>query len=432
MARVERVPSAGSSRSRPRCNSSAVNDGAGIMKYAIIIPDGCADEPIAALSGRTPLQAASTPHMDAIARGGRVGLSNNTPAHLPAGSEVANLSLFGYRPDDYFTGRAPLEAAAQGIELAPEDWAVRCNLVTIKNGVMVDFTADHIETDEATALLRALQEEIAPEGVEFVSGVSYRNLMLFRGTAGHPAPFDESTRTSAPHDFTDLEITPALPAGSGADLLKDLMLRSESIFVDHPVNAARRAAGKHPATGIWLWGQGRAPRMPSFKELFGLQGVMITAVDLLRGIAAIAGWPRIEVEGATGYLDTDYAAKGRAAVAALETYDLVCVHVESTDEASHEGRFDAKIEGLEEIDKHIVGPLREALGAYGEHRILVTPDHPTYCSTKKHTHGDVPYAMAGTEVPVDGGESYDEVAAASTGHRHADGTNLIREFIARG
>lgn len=399
------------------------------MKYAIVIPDGCADEPIAGLGGLTPLQAAATPQMDAVARDGLVGLSNNTPGHLPAGSEVANLSLLGYRPDDYFTGRAPLEAAAQGIELGSSDWAVRCNLVTVEDGVMVDFTADHISTEEARILLRSVQEEIATDGVEFVPGVSYRNLMLFRGAADFPAPFDGATRTCAPHDYTDLEVSQALPSGPGGDFLKGLMKRSEEVFASHPVNAARRAAGKRPVTGIWLWGQGRAPSLPLFENVFGVRGVMITAVDLLRGIAAMVGWPRIEVEGATGYLDTDYAAKGRAAVEAIGDYDLVCVHVEATDEASHEGRYEAKVEGLEQIDRHIVAPLREALAAHGDYRILVTPDHPTFCSTKKHTHGDVPYAMAGVGIVADSAGSYDEVAAASTGRRHQDGEALMREFI---
>lgn len=294
---------------------------------------------------------------------------------------------------------------------------------------MVDFTADHITTAEGTELLRALQAETAGEGVEFVPGVSYRNLMLVRACRDDGAPFDAATRTCAPHDYTDMEVSSALPAGPGADLLRSLMQRSEEIFADHPVNTARVAAGKRPATGIWLWGQGRAPSLPRFEDRFGVRGVMITAVDLLRGIAAMVGWPRIEVAGATGYLDTDYAAKGRAAVAALSDYDLVCVHIEATDEASHEGRFDAKVEALEQIDRHIVAPLRAALQGYGEHRILVTPDHPTFCSTKKHSHGDVPYAMAGAGIVADGAESYDEIVAASGARRYVDGERLMREFI---
>ncbi|QEF98029.1 cofactor-independent phosphoglycerate mutase [Stieleria maiorica] len=404
------------------------------MKYVIVIPDGCADEPIEALGGRTPLQAATLPAMDRIAASGASALSNNTPAHFPAGSEVANLCLFGYDPDKYFTGRAPLEAAAGGITLGPHDFAVRCNLVTIQDQVMVDFTADHISTDESRQLLAAAGEALlGSEGgrFEFVPGVSYRNLLIYRGDADTPPPFSCETRSTAPHDLTDLSVADDFPRGPGSDLLVRWMNESADVFADHPVNQARIAAGKRPATNVWLWGLGGAPSMPTFEERFGVRGVMITAVDLLRGIAALAGWPRLEVEGATGYLDTDYAAKGAAAVKALDQYDLVCVHIEAPDEASHEGRHDAKIEALEQIDRHIVGPLTEALAGYGDHRILVTPDHPTFCSTKKHTHGMVPLAMAGTGIEPDSQTSYDEVAAEASGRRFDHGWDLMDAFIRR-
>ncbi|QDV87290.1 cofactor-independent phosphoglycerate mutase [Planctomycetes bacterium TBK1r] len=404
------------------------------MKYVIVIPDGCADEPIEALGGKTPLQAASVPAMDRIAATGASALSNNTPAHLPAGSEVANLCLFGYDPDQYFTGRAPLEAAASGITLGKHDFAVRCNLVTIEDQVMVDFTADHISTEESRQLLAAAGEALlGTEGgrFEFVPGVSYRNLLIYRGDDNTPAPFSSETRSTAPHDLTDLSVTDDFPRGPGSDLLVRLMNGSADVFADHPVNQARQAAGKRPATHVWLWGLGGAPSMPTFEERFGVRGTMITAVDLLRGIAALAGWPRIEVEGATGYLDTDYAAKGAAAIKALDQYDLVCVHVEAPDEASHEGRHDAKIEALEQIDRHIVGPLAEALAGHGDHRILVTPDHPTFCSTKKHTHGMVPLVMAGTGIESDSQTTYDEIAAAASGRRFDHGWDLMDAFIRR-
>jgi 2,3-bisphosphoglycerate-independent phosphoglycerate mutase len=404
------------------------------MKYAIIIPDGCADEPLAALGGKTPLQAAKLPAMDALAAAGSLALSNNTPSHLPAGSEVANLCLFGYDPDKYFTGRAPLEAAAQDIQLGPYDWAVRCNLVTIEGQIMVDFTADHISTAESIELLKSAQAELLDDGpvdskLEFVPGVSYRNLLLYRGDEQTPAPFAADTRTSAPHDLTDLPVTDDFPRGPGSDILVRLMNASADLFSTHPVNVKRSAAGKRPATNVWLWGLGGAPNMPTFQERFGVQGAMITAVDLLRGIAALAGWPRIEVPGATGYLDTDYAAKGRAAVEALDHYDLVCVHVEAPDEASHEGRHDAKIEALEQIDQQIVAPVAAALRSHGDYRILVTPDHPTFCSTKKHTHGLVPLVMAGTGITADSQSSYDEVAAATSGVRFEQGWDLMDRFI---
>ncbi len=299
---------------------------------------------------------------------------------------------------------------------------------------MVDFTADHISTEESAELLKAAQAELLGDGpidsrLEFVPGVSYRNLLLFRGSDDLPAPFAKDTRTSAPHDLTDLSVSDDFPRGPGSDILVRLMNSSADLFASHPVNAKRVAEGKRPATNVWLWGLGGAPVMPSFQERFGVQGVMITAVDLLRGIAALAGWPRIEVDGATGYLDTNYAGKGKAAVAALNEYDVVCVHIEAPDEASHEGRHDAKIEALEQIDRQIVAPLVEALQSHGDHRILVTPDHPTFCSTKKHTHGMVPLVMAGTGIDADDQTSYDEVAAAASGLRFDRGWDLMDRFI---
>lgn len=400
------------------------------MKYAIIIPDGCADEPLAELGGKTPLQAARLPNMDAIAQAGVVGRANNTPSHLPAGSDVANLCLLGYSPYEYFTGRAPLEAAAQGIQLGPEDWAIRCNLVTIEDQSMKSFTAGHVSTAEATELLRAMQDAVGLDYLEFVPGVSYRNLLLFRG-AKKKAPFHTETRGTPPHDLTDRSVADDFPRGAGSDLLNDLMAKSVSVFADHPVNQARRAAGKLPATNIWLWGLGKTPSLKSFQELHGKSGAMITAVDLLRGLAALIGWRRIEVPGATGYLDTDYAAKGAYAIDALKTTDVVCVHVEAPDEASHEGRADAKVAALEEIDQKIVGPVHDALKTYGEYRILVLPDHPTFIRTKTHTHGDVPLVACGTGIAPDGSATYDEDTASASSLAFPQGWTMMDWFIGR-
>jgi 2,3-bisphosphoglycerate-independent phosphoglycerate mutase len=398
------------------------------MKYAIVIPDGCADEPQAALGGRTPLQAAAVPHMDAIAAAGVVGRANHVPESLPAGSDVANLSLLGFDPLAHFTGRAPLEAAAQGIPLADDDWAIRCNLVTVENQSMRDFTADHISTDEARELLAAMQRDCGGDHLEFIPGVSYRNLLIYRGR-GLPPPFSHDTRATPPHDLTDKSVLDDYPRGPGSDLLINWMSRSEALFADHPVNVRRRAAGKLPATNIWLWGQGRAPSLPAFETVYGARGAMITAVDLLRGLAALLGWKRIEVPGATGYTDTDYAAKGRNAIAALDDVDLICVHVEATDEASHEGDADAKIKALEEIDRHIVGPLHAALRQRGEYRMLVSPDHPTPLRTKTHSHGFVPFALAGAGVPADSATSYDEIAAGASSLSFPHGWKLMRYFL---
>jgi len=395
------------------------------MKYAIVIPDGCADEPQAELGGKTPLQAANIPNMDAIAAAGVVGRANNVPASLPAGSDVANLSLLGYDPLAHFTGRAPLEAAAQGIELGPDDWAVRCNLVTVVDQTMRDFTADHISTEEATELLATVQEVLGSDKLQFVPGVSYRNLLICRGGA----PFSEATRTTPPHDLTDKSVLDDYPRGPGSDLLNHLMAESVHLFEKHPVNEARVKAGKLPATNVWLWGQGRTPKLAPFEQLYGRRGAMITAVDLLRGLAALLGWERIEVPGATGYTDTDYAAKGRYAIDALDHTDIICVHVEATDEASHEGDCAGKIKALEEIDRQIVGPLWEALKARGDYRILVSPDHPTPLRTKTHSHGFVPWAMAGTGINPDNATTYDDVTAGASERAYPDGWKLMKDFL---
>ncbi|MEI8374712.1 MAG: cofactor-independent phosphoglycerate mutase [Planctomycetota bacterium] len=396
------------------------------MKYAIIIPDGCADEPQQSFQGKTPLEAARLPAMDSVVRAGAIALGNHTPAELPAGSDTANLSLLGYDPLTHYTGRAPLEAAAQGIDLAPGDWAVRCNLVTIEDQVMGDFTAGHVSTEEAAALLATLQEKVGCDTLRFLPGVSYRNLLIVNA-----APFTRDTRTAAPHDLTDQSILDAYPRGPGSSLLVELMSASDSVFADHPVNQARRKAGKRPVTNVWLWGQGSAPRLEPFEQLYGVRGAMITAVDLLRGLAKMIGWKRIDVPGATGYLDTDYAAKGRYAVEALKEHDLVCVHIEAPDEASHEGRADAKIEALEQIDRCIVGPVFEALQGYPQWRILVSPDHPTPLRTKTHSHGDVPIAIAGSGIQPDGFDRYDDPTAARSCLVFPEGWRAMSYFIGK-
>ena len=398
------------------------------MKYAIVIPDGCADEPLEQLGGKTPLQFANIPGMDDIAAAGVVGRAFNVPAHLPPGSDVANLSLLGYDPNEYFTGRAPMEAAAQGIALGPDDWAVRCNLVTVQDQIMRDFTADHISDDDAAKLLATLQEAMESDRFEFVPGVSYRNLLLYRGD-GQPAPFSMETRCTPPHDLTDKTVTGDFPRGPGSEILNNLMEQSVELFADHAANASRIQNGHLPATNVWLWGQGKTPNLTSFQDLHGKTGKMITAVDLLRGIAALIGWERIEVEGATGYTDTDYAAKGRAAIEAIDSTDIICVHVEATDEASHEGDADAKVKALEEIDTHIVRPLHAALKDKGDYRLLVTPDHPTPIRTKTHSHGIVPLAICGTNFASDSQSTYDEAAAEASELAFDEGYRLMSFFL---
>jgi len=411
------------------------------MKYLVVIPDGAADEPQDSLGGLTPLAAASTPALDSLAKKGVVGRTNHVPDSLNPGSEVACMSLLGYDPLTCFTGRAPLEAAAKGIELGPKDWAVRCNLVTIGDGldgpVMTDFTADHISTDEAASLLAACQTGLArdfPEllGWEFATGVSYRNLLLYRAAADRPAPLGSDLRTTAPHDRVGQPIADAFPRGTGSRLLTDVMAKSESWLADHPVNAARHAAGKGVATHLWLWGAGGRPAFVPFADQYGVSGRMITAVDLLRGLANLAGWKCREVTGATGYLDTDYAAKGRAAIEELASADLVCVHIEAPDEAGHEGNAAAKVRAIEEIDRHIVGPViahLEQQAATGKpYRVLVCPDHPTFLATRMHSRGQVPFAMAGAGIAADSQQTYDETAAEA-GPLIEPGWQLMGRFI---
>jgi 2,3-bisphosphoglycerate-independent phosphoglycerate mutase len=403
------------------------------MKYAIIIPDGCADEPQESLGGKTPLQAAHKPAMNRIAQTGVVGRSNNVPQPLTPASDVATLSLFGYDPLQVYTGRAPLEAAAMGIQLGPNDWAIRCNLVTVENEEMRDFTAGHISSEEGRALIRAIDDELggpAPDDVtllEFVPGVSYRNCLVCRNAP--TGTFSSETKTQPPHDIPDQPIAGHLPTGPGSDLLRDLMRRSRPVLASHPVNQARREVGKKSATQIWLWGQGKAPSLKPFAEVYGKRGAILSAVDLVRGVGVLLSWKRIDVPGATGYLDTDYAAKGRYAVEALAHHDLVCVHVEAPDEASHEGRADAKVKALEEIDRHIVGPLLEALPKHGDWRILVSPDHRTPLRTRAHSHGMVPFAIAGTGIVSRGQSSYDEAVAESSDLAFEKGHELMRRFL---
>jgi 2,3-bisphosphoglycerate-independent phosphoglycerate mutase len=398
------------------------------MKYAIVIPDGCADEPLESLGGKTPLQAAHLPNMDRIARTGIVGRSNNVPQPLTPASDVATLSLFGYDPLVVYTGRAPLETAAIGIALGPNDWAIRCNLVNVDHEEMRDFTAGHIGNEEGKELIAAIQKNLGTPVLEFHAGVSYRNILVYR-VGDSAAPFAADTRTQPPHDIPDKPIRDFLPKGPGSDLLRQLMERSRAALAEHPVNQARRAAGKRPATQIWLWGQGKAPKLSPFAQVYGKRGAIVSAVDLVRGVGVLLGWTRIDVPGATGYLDTDYAAKGHYGVEALKTHDLVCVHVEAPDEASHEGRADAKVKALEEIDRHIVGPLLEALPRHGDWRILVSPDHRTPLRTRAHAYGEVPFAAAGTGIASRGQASYDEVVAAASEVAFARGHELMKWFL---
>jgi 2,3-bisphosphoglycerate-independent phosphoglycerate mutase len=384
------------------------------MKYALIIPDGAADERQDSLGGRTPLEAARVPHMDAVARAGLVGQADHVPHSMPSGSDVGTMSLFGYDPERYHTGRAPIEAAAQGIELGPLDWAIRCNLVNVTDGRMRSFTAAQIPSNLARELIQLLQKDQCGSPTwKFHPGVSYRNLLIYR-SRGEAAPLGRETKTTPPHDITDQAIAGFLPQGPGSAELRTLMDRSLSVLAGSTRNQERTGPGELPATQIWLWGQGRTPALEPFLQKFGKAAAVITAVDLLRGMGQLLGWKIVDVPGATGYLDTDYAAKGRYAIETLRDVDLVVVHVEASDEASHEGDADKKVEALERIDADIVGPVHRYLESQGEYRLLICPDHPTFLRTKTHSHGPVPFALCGTGVKRDAATEYNEIAAAGS------------------
>lgn len=399
------------------------------MKYVLVIPDGCADEPQEVLGGQTPLQASHVPHMDTIVTQGILGRTDTVPASMPSGSDVGTMSLFGYDPLTYHTGRAPLEAAAQGIELGPHDWAIRCNFVTITDDNMASFTASQLPSDVGEELIVLLQELTGDDPQwEFHQGVSYRNLLVYRAQNAEDQPFASGTSTTPPHDLTDQSVLDDLPSGKGCDLLLDLMERSKKLFLKSEKNQ-KRTDGQPPATQIWLWGQGSRPALKPFREQFGRSGAVITAVDLLRGLGSLLGWDIIEVEGATGYTDTDYAAKGRAAMETLNKSDFVVVHVEATDEASHEGEVEEKVKALENIDRHIVGPVHDYLQQQGEYRMLVCPDHPTFLRTKTHSHGYVPFGICGSQVRPDQAKSYDEITASDSNLLLPKGHQLMPFFF---
>jgi len=369
------------------------------MKYAIIIPDGAADYPLEALDGRTPFDVARKPHTDRIAIEGRQGTVATTPQGYTAGSDVCSMSLLGYDPNRYHPGRAPLEAAAMGIDAKPGEWIFRANLVTVVDGNMADHSAGHISNAEGTRLISDFAGHVAKnniaEGLEFHPGVSYRNIMVDRSGRD----YDELTSTP-PHDIPGEPIKKYLPrGGESAALIQTLIAESEKFFAEHEVNTTRAEIGEPPATHAWLWGQGTPRAIESFQKRFGLRGSMITAVDLLAGIASLIGWDRLHVEGITGYHDTNYAGKGQAACAALDEYDIVCVHVEAPDEASHQADAATKVASIEATDRHIVGPVLEKLKSFDEGwRVLLLPDHYTCVETRKHDATPPPFCLAGTRI----------------------------------
>jgi 2,3-bisphosphoglycerate-independent phosphoglycerate mutase len=393
------------------------------MKYAIVLPDGAADEPIERLDGRTPLEVAKKPNIDWVSTNGRQGCVRTVPKGFPAGSDVATMSLFGYDPRVYYDGRAPLEAAAKGLSAEPGQLIFRCNFVTIVDGAMEDFTAGHISQAEADQLISSLNEHVAGERHRFYPGNSYRNLMFASDAA------DAVPTCTPPHDIPQEPVADYLPQGPGADRIKELMERAHSLLADHDVNIVRRDLGENPATDIWLWGQGRPKEFESFAQRFGVSSALIAAVDLPRGIARSIGMEIIDVPGATGYLDTDYVAKGKAVVEALDSYDLAIVHIEAPDEAGHLGDVDAKITAIERIDEHIVGPLLDRLRGHDEWKIMIAPDHPTPVERKIHTATPPPFCIAGCAVHTVLKRPFSEATAARSDLQIDPGHDLMEYFL---
>jgi len=400
------------------------------MKYVIVHGDGMADWPCPELDGKTPLQIARKPNMDRIASCGDLGLVATIPAGMPPGSDVGTMSMLGYDPHRYHTGRAPIEAASMGLDIASDDVVFRMNLVTLApatdgSSVMKDFTSGHISSEEAAAIVADIGMSLGGGDFEFHNGVSYRHIMVWHG-----GPTD--TVLTPPHDITDKAVTEYLPKGPGADRLRDLMAKAAEILARHPVNAARTANGKPPASSVWFWGQGKRPAVPTLKQRFNAEGAVISAVDLVNGLGRLAGLEVVKVPGATGFLDTDYAAKGRYGLRTLKDHDFLLVHIEAPDEAAHMGRADLKVEAIERIDELVIGTLLEGLPRLGHYRLLLMPDHATPCELKTHSNEPVPFAIVGDEAlgqapPVI--RRYTESDAAATGLMVGDGYGLIERLF---
>ena len=391
-------------------------------KFIVILVDGAADFPLDELDGRTPLAAAHTPHMDAVARDGVVGSLDPIPCGQSAGSDVGNLSVLGYDPDTFLTGRAPLEAAAMDIALGPSDVAFRCNLVTLRDGVMVDYSAGHISTEEAAELVESLEAELGAPGRRYHAGVQYRHILV----AGEEYA---DLNATPPHDIIGQEYADYLPAGEGSDDVRDWMQASRAVLADHPVNRKRVAAGRSPGNSTWLWGQGKAPTLPTYAEKYGVTGNAVSAVDLVRGVARYAGLSVLHVDGITGFLDTNYAGKAEAGLASLDDADFVYIHVEAPDEAAHLGDAAAKIEAIESIDREIVARAREYADANPSTRIAVLPDHITAISTRTHAPGAVPFAACGDGICADESAGYSEAVAASGRLSFTDGHLWMDWFL---
>jgi len=396
------------------------------VKYIILLGDGMADYPIGRLGRRTPLEAARTPNMDRLAREGTVGLIDTIPAGFPPGSDVANLSVLGYDPELCYTGRGPLEAASMGIRLNPDDVAFRCNLVTINGtgkNLMEDYSAGHISSAESREIIADIDRVLGSDRLKFYPGVGYRHLLVWQGGSEH-------AETTPPHDIVGQNIDHFLPKGAGSDEIRGLMTRSQEVLKAHGINERRRSIGKKPATSIWLWGQGKTPKMVPLTKKYGITGAVISAVDLLKGIGVYAGLEIVNVQGATGYIDTNYEGKARKALEVIRSRDIVFVHVEAPDEMGHEGNLDGKIKAIEDFDEKVVGILLEGIRDLGDVRLMVLSDHPTPISRKTHVGDPSPFVVySSRNENLKNGTSFCEKVAQKSGILVVPGFRLMEHFI---
>ncbi len=401
------------------------------MKYIMLVGDGMCDRPVKELKGKTPLQVARIPNMNTIAKQGQVGIASTIPAKLAPASDVANLSLLGYDPNKYYAGRAPLEAANMSVELKEHDVAFRCNLVTVSDEKMEDYSAGHIKDNEAFILIEFIDKKLGTKAIRFYPGVSYRHLTVFN-TKKLGIQTDDLIKTicTPPHDISGQRIARYLPRGKMSGFLTDLMLKSKDILASCDINKVRIDLGENPANMIWLWGQGKKLDMPSFKEKFNVTGSIISAVNLIKGIGRIIGLEPIEVPGATGYYDTNFKGKAEYAIDSLKRKDFVFVHVEAPDEAGHNGDLRAKISAIENFDRLVVGTvLKHFKKSKKGFRILVTSDHATPVSVRTHTRDPIFFAVYGKGISKDEADAFNEVAAGKASIKLKEGFRIIEKLL---
>ncbi|MDP3143225.1 MAG: cofactor-independent phosphoglycerate mutase [Candidatus Omnitrophota bacterium] len=396
------------------------------MKYIVLVPDGMADYPVKELGDRTPLEVSHKDNMDYLVKNGQTGFVKTIPEGVTPGSDVANLSILGYDPVKYYTGRGPLEAVNLGIELGGEDVAFRCNLITAEGDKLLDYSSGHISTKEAAVLIKSIDQKLGEGKVRFYPGVSYRHIMMIKESSGVDLT---AIKCMPPHDIMGESIQKNLPKGKGAEILIDLMNKSRDILSHHEVNQVRIDLKENPGNMIWLWGQGKKPDLPKYIDKFKVTGSVISAVDLIKGLGKIIGLDVINVPGATGYYDTNYLGKAEAAIKSLRTKDFVFVHVEATDEAGHNGDIRMKIACIERFDREVVGTILKHFKGKKDFRIMVLPDHATPVSLRTHTSDPVPFAIFGQGINVSGAESFTDRRDKQAELNFNSGYELLEYFM---